>query len=175
MAEQQHKFMDSASVQNSKGYQQLFTAVLLQRSGKPEEAKCPRLRDALAAELLRAGANTASLQAVLSGCAAAVLRLGQALQGPAQQQLVQQALAAMETAPELLIHFERDQQLLQLAQRATSVQQQSLEQQWQWVQECAAATEVLSVASGLVTMQGLAPAEACPGNVRHLQFLGPTC
>lgn len=119
-----------------------------------QEGKCTRVRDALAAELLRAGANTASLQAVLSGCAAAVLRLGQALQGPAQQQLVQQALTAMEAAPELLIHLERDQQLLQLAQRATGIQEQPLEQQWQWVQECTAASEVLEDALGLVTMQG---------------------
>jgi len=146
--------MDSARDQNSKDYQQLFSAVLLQQSGKPEEGKCTRLRDALAGELLRAGANTASLQAVLSGCAAAVLRLGQALQGPAQQQLVQQALAAMEAAPELLIHLERDQQLLQLAQRATSIQEQPLERQWQWVQECTVASEVLADALGLVTMQG---------------------
>jgi hypothetical protein len=96
------------------------------------------LRKALLEELLRAGTSTTALQAVLAGCAAAVLRVCQSLQGPLQQQLLQAALEAMQDVPELLLHSTRDFQLLQLAQGASryDVQPQQARSELDWFQAC---------------------------------------
>jgi hypothetical protein len=116
--------------------------------------------DALVEELLQAAPDAAALQAVLAGCAAAVLRLGQAVQGPAQQ-LTQGAVQAMQDAPETLLHTTRDMQLLQLVQGLVSTQgQQQLGTTqyglcWAWAQDCPEAAQALSQLSGMVASQPL--------------------
>jgi hypothetical protein len=127
---------------------------------QPSQLIHKQLHDALVEELLQAGPNAAALQTVLAGCAAAVLRLGQALpQGPAQQQLIQGAVQAMQDAPETLLHTSRDMQLLQLVQGLVSRQgQQQLGtaqdgQCWTWAQECPEAAQAISELSGMVDSQ----------------------
>lgn len=153
-------------------YRQLFTAVLLQattadqateQQQRPPGLLLQKLRGTLAQELLAAAGaadgDEGAVLAVLAGCAAAVLKVGQALQGHAgQQQLVQDALQALQEVPEALIHTSRDMQLVKLVQRAAGSQQQ--QQGWlqdlgttgleDWVELCPEAAHIMSELSGIV-------------------------
>jgi hypothetical protein len=134
-----------------------------QQHHPPGQLLLQKLRDTLAQELLAAAGaadgNEAAVQSVLAGCAATVLKVGQALQGHAgQQQLVQDALQALQEAPEALIHTSRDMQLVQLVQRAAGSHQQ--QQGWlqdlattglgDWVELCPEAAHIVSELSGIV-------------------------
>lgn len=114
-----------------------------------------RLRDRLVEELLRVGADAAGIQQVLAGCAAAVLRVGQALQGPVQQQFVQDALQALQEAPEMLINSSRDMKLVQLLQSAArrQGQLQDFDCYGSWVHTCPEAAQVVCQMSGVVDSQ----------------------
>lgn len=113
------------------------------------------LRNVLLKELLRVGTDTTALQAVLSGCAAAVLRVCQSLQGPLQQQLLQASLQAMQEVPELLLHSTRDFQLLQLVQGASrdDVQPQQAGSTTDWLQACPEAAALWGAVTDMVDCQ----------------------
>lgn len=138
-----------------------FLKLQIAEQERPYQLVHKQLHDTLVEEMLQAGSDAAALQAVLAGCAAAVLRVGQALQGPAQQQLIQGAAQAMQDAPETLLHTSRDMQLLQLVQGLGSRQGQQQQgvaqygQCWRWVQDCPEAAKALSELSDMVDSQPL--------------------
>lgn len=104
---------------------------------------------------MRVGADTTALQAVLAGCAAAVLRVCKSLQGPLQQQLLQASLQAMQEAPELLLHSARDSHLFHLAQDASSdaVQPQQTGSALDWLQACPEAAALWGAVTDMVACQ----------------------
>lgn len=122
------------------------------------------MRDALVQEILKAGTDTAALQALLSGCAGAVLRVGQVLHASAQQQVVQDALQAMQDATHVMLHTARDHRLLQLVQdhvpavaAAAGKPQAQVQdgrrlapQGLEWLGQCPQAAEVWSAFAGMV-------------------------
>jgi hypothetical protein len=134
------------------------------------------MRDALVHEMLKAGSDTAALQALLSGCAGAVLRVGQALHPSAQQQVLQDALQAMQDATHVILHTARDHRLLQLVpdhvpavaaaagkphaqvQDGRELAPQGLE----WLGQCPQAAEVWSAFAGMVDWTSSAAVPLAP-------------
>lgn len=132
------------------------------------------LRTVLTDELLKAGADPQQLQAVLAGCAAALLKVSQLLvaANPAQQQqLLQDGLSTMEEVAGMLQHREWDEQVLRLVHdcvnlsgacsrsNSSSGHSLSLTQRdatgscWgEWVASCPLAAQLVSASAGMLQL-----------------------